>query len=91
MANITIDVDTDKGTLKVSLDGKNIPDVKDVRAYTFMDMMEDGEQEARVDIISGTTDEESGVCRTLMTCCSKDKVEAKDQLTTDLINVLFSR
>ena len=90
MANAIIDVNTEKATIKVSLDGKNISDVQEVRIYKYISYESKGEDsEVRVEIISGTRDEESGINRTLITTCAKDQVETKDKMTDDLIQMFF--
>jgi hypothetical protein len=91
MANIIVEIDTTKESMKASVDGKNIADIQEVRAYftTPWDAREDDGPEVRVEIISGKKDEESGICRTLITSCASEQVETKDSITNDLIKIFF--
>jgi len=92
MANIIIDADTTKETIKVSVDGKNIPDVQSVSVSKYIPWDEkDAEPEVTVNIISGTSDDDAKVSRTLITTCAKEIVETKDQITEELIKILFNR
>jgi hypothetical protein len=93
MANINIEIDTEKYAIKASVDGKNIPDIQSISVYKYTpyDAREDDEKKIRVEVVSGTTDEESGVSRTLITCVAGEHIEVKDKLTDDLIKVLFPK
>ena len=91
MAEIVITANTEKDTLIVTIDGKKIPDVKEVRACAHVPYSAPGEDatpEVHVEIISGTKDEESEIVRTIMTTCSKEQgIEEKDEVTANLIKL----
>lgn len=87
MAKIIIDVDTEQETLKVTIDGQDVPDVQNVYAYLYTEYGED-EKKARVEISSGTQDKESKIYRTITTTCAGNKVETSDSLTQDIIQAL---
>lgn len=58
MAIINVEIDSEKDSMKVTLDGKKVPDVKEFRAHlsTWSDT-----PEVHVEIVSGDNDKDAGI------------------------------
>jgi hypothetical protein len=86
---IVINVDTEKQTIKTSVNDKNIPDVQDIYIHSYIPYdSKDNTSEIMVDIVSGTRDEENNITRTLTTTCRGSEISETDTLTNDLAEML---
>lgn len=87
MSNIVINVDTEKQTIKVSVNEKNIPDIRDITVSKYIPY-DEKEEKVIVDIVSGTTDEENNIRKTIITTCIGNEVKENHTLVDDIIKAL---
>ena len=87
MANVIINIDTEKQTIKASVNEKNVSDIRYIYVNKYIPYNEK-EEKVIVDIVSNITDEENGISRTVTITCAGDEVNEKDTLLNDLQQML---
>jgi len=87
MANIVINIDTDKQKLICSVNDKVVSDVNEVHIYKYD--IDENNIEYRVNIYSGTEDKDNKICKNIVTSIANNNIETKDEnITEGLIKAL---
>jgi len=89
MSKVAIDIDLDTNILNVSINDKKIKDIQEVRISQSMYKNSDGNFPVRVEVISGTYDEDNKIGQTIITTLAKEQTETKPySLASDLAKAL---
>lgn len=80
--SVTIDIDTEEGTLDVTLNGKKVPSVSSVSCYNYKDM--DGDMCPSCSINASEQDEEGGITKvTTYYAMSSEEAKGVDRAKAD--------